>query len=524
MHVRGVIVALARPHVRMAEGRIEAVAVALILRPEHGFLQFVHIQRVIGLRGDDLLLEQEAGIDIHHRLRLLDEAGIQQRQFFLRRGVLEKLRDEERLVEGGGGFGQRHRRVVHHQRLVAQHAVVERMPQLVRQRAHVGGAAREVGHHAADVLLVITGAERAAALALARVHVDPALVKRGAHHVAHLRAEAAEQVEQQRARLLDGVGAAGMADRGEEIVERQAVLVAEQAALRLEILAQFRQRLADGRPHRVERLFIHAEVGERHIQHALVAAQLRHGFALGLDAVEAVAHRDFELLVRGQLGVVGLAAHVGVRVVGHRAGGGKRNRLAVVIDRQRRVQLVAKLGERLPAGKLHLHHRLFEGFRKLMLGVFGHLQQREGAGGERFVRMNQLAQVLQLGEIATQRVVRLLHQHGGAHQRRHRGVGGLVLGVHGKRQLDHQHQALKGHAQRFDLADQRGQLGGLVLARRGDGLGQRGDGRIQPAQIRLKRRIVKILVKNGQIPIRLHGVPPFSLRASSPVFLPVPPL
>lgn len=56
----------------------------------------------------------------------------------------------------------------------------------------------------------------------------------------------------------------------------------------------------------------------------------------------------------------------------------------------------------------------------------------------------------------------------------------LVLGVHGKRQLDHQHQALKGHAQRFDLADQCGQLGGLVLARRGDGLGQRGDGRIQP--------------------------------------------
>lgn len=47
----------------------------------------------------------------------------------------------------------------------------------------------------------------------------------------------------------------------------------------------------------------------------------------------------------------------------------------------------------------------------------------------------------------------------------------------------------------FDLADQRGSAGGLVLARRGDGLGQRGDGRIQPAQIRLKRRIVKILVK-----------------------------
>ena len=76
----------------MAEGRIEAVAVALILRPEHGFLQFVHIQRVIGLRGDDLLLEQEAGIDIHHRLRLLDEAGIQQRQLFLRRGVREAAR------------------------------------------------------------------------------------------------------------------------------------------------------------------------------------------------------------------------------------------------------------------------------------------------------------------------------------------------------------------------------------------------------------------------------------------------
>lgn len=72
--------ALARPHIRMTVFRIESVAVALLLRPKHRFLQLVHVQRVVGLRGDDLLLKQEAGVDIDHRLRLLGQAGIQQRQ------------------------------------------------------------------------------------------------------------------------------------------------------------------------------------------------------------------------------------------------------------------------------------------------------------------------------------------------------------------------------------------------------------------------------------------------------------
>ena len=67
--------ALARPHIRMTVFRIESVAVALLLRPKHRFLQLVHVQRVVGLRGDDLLLKQEAGVDIDHRLRLLGQAS-----------------------------------------------------------------------------------------------------------------------------------------------------------------------------------------------------------------------------------------------------------------------------------------------------------------------------------------------------------------------------------------------------------------------------------------------------------------
>ena len=108
-----------------------------------------------------------------------------------------------------------------------------------------------------------------------------------------------------------------------------------------------------------------------------------------------------------------------------RAGGGKRNRLAVVIDRQRRVQLVAKLGERLPAGKLHLHHRLLEGFRKLMLGILCRLAQGKSTRLQFVVSVDDRVEVLKRSQIAGEGVGCERGVHISAHQRRHRGVGSI---------------------------------------------------------------------------------------------------
>lgn len=108
-------------------------------------------------------------------------------------------------------------------------------------------------------------------------------------------------------------------------------------------------------------------MSKRHIQHALVALERRHGFALSLEVVQAEAHRQFDLLVGSQLGFVGAAARIGIAVVSQRTDGRQRNLLAVVIDQQGRIQLIAQLGEGFAAGELHLQDRLFQRFRKLML-------------------------------------------------------------------------------------------------------------------------------------------------------------
>ena len=393
-----------------------------------------------------------------------------------------------------------------------QHAVVEGVTQLMRQRADVGGAARKVGHHAADVLGVIAGTECAAALALAREHIDPALVERGTHHLAHFRAEFAEQVEQQRTRFFDGIGAGALTDGREQIVERQTVFMTEQASLRLEILAHFRQSFANRRPHGFKRLFIHAGMGERHIQHALVTLERRHRFALRLDVVQAEAHRQFNLLVGSQLGFVGAAARIGIAVVSQRTHGRQRNLLAVVIDQQGRIQLIAQLGEGFAAGELHLQDRLFQRFRKLMLGILRCLAQGESTRLQFVVGVDDRVEVVKRSQIAGEGVGCQRRAHDSTHQRCHRGVGSFVVRVHGERQPNHQAQTLEKVGQRFLLMNQRNELLNLVLSGRGDSGGEGVDLLRQTSEVILELRVVKVLVEYGQIPIRFHRIPPYAAQ------------
>ena len=91
--------------------------------------------------------------------------------------VLDRALEQQRLAEDRRGLGERHRRPALDRRAAGERDVVERVPELVRERRHRVVTAVEVHHHAADVA-VDRRAVRAAALAVADLGVDPVLRER----------------------------------------------------------------------------------------------------------------------------------------------------------------------------------------------------------------------------------------------------------------------------------------------------------------------------------------------------------
>ena len=85
--------------------------------------------------------------------------------------------EQQRLAEDRRGLGERHRQPALQRGAIGERDVVERVPELVRERRHRVEAAVEVHHHAADVGVDDRHAVRAAALAVADLGVDPVLVE-----------------------------------------------------------------------------------------------------------------------------------------------------------------------------------------------------------------------------------------------------------------------------------------------------------------------------------------------------------
>ena len=247
-------------------------------------------------------------------------------------------------------------------------------------------------------------------------------------------------------------------------------------------------------------------MAKRHREHAVKALEGGHRVGLGLDGVEAVAHRQLELGVGGDFRLVGVAADMGIRVIGERAHGGERKLLAAIVDQQRRVELVAKLGEGLAAGELHLQHGPLDGLGQHVRGGLRASAQEEGVFRKHGVAFDERVEVLDRGDIAAEGVVHLLDGDARAHQRGHRGVGSLILRVAGERQVDHQANMLYGRVELLELRDQAAQLFGRMLCRCGDGvedglraLGQRGE-------IGGKGRVVKAAIEDGKIPVGFHCI------------------
>ena len=168
------------PHELLQVALIEPVAVGLLLGALHDVVEI--IRRKLGLFAalEDFLLEQIAGIDIHHHLGRALDLRFEHRQFLLRilRGRKDCLGDDG-LAHRGGGLGQRHGRDLLQDGLASLIGafIVEGMSQLVRQRADLVQRAIEVGQDAAFLYALHFHAECAAALAFALLGVDPVVIE-----------------------------------------------------------------------------------------------------------------------------------------------------------------------------------------------------------------------------------------------------------------------------------------------------------------------------------------------------------
>ena len=388
--------ALAGPHVGMPDLRIQSVAVAGFLGPEHGVFQFIHAHGVILPGVNDLLLEQKTAVDVDHRLGGFHQPVLQQVQAFFGPAALQHLPAEHGLVENARGFRQGHRLIAHHVGKTGHAAVVPAVAQLMGQGAYIGEAALEIGHHQAAVREMDGGAESAAGFAFPGIEINPPAVKGVADEGGHVRGKFAHLPHQNFPGILHGELLCAFSDRREQIVEGKPVLVAQQAGLGLQVAAEMGQVFPDRCPQGVQRFAVHAAVRQGHIQNGVEVTGLRQGAGFHLDAVQAVAHGKLHFGIGSDFSVIGILPDSGIRIIGLAAYAGQREFLIPVVHHQRGVQLVPQLAEGFPSGKLHLQDPGLDFRRDQVLCHFLHLQQRETDRFQHIGGFNQLLQVFRL--------------------------------------------------------------------------------------------------------------------------------
>ena len=358
-------------------------------------------------------------------------------------------------------------------------------------------------------------AERAALLALAGIEVDPAVFKRLIDEPAHLKVHLRKDAHQQLTRLPGGIPLGVPPHGREQVVEGQTVRMPQQLRLFAQVAPKIRQRLADGGPHGVQRLAVHAAFVKLLGEHVGIAPGFAHGERLALDATQAKRHGRFDLAVAGQLRLIGGLAHGGVRVVGHAAYRGQGLGLAVQIHRMRADEPVAQLGKGVPAIQRHAKHPLFHLRGQHVRRLPGHLPQDEAILPERLAAFDQPVQLLYAAHVAHAAALTELHLHHQRAQLVHQAERPFVFRIRRQRQLR--------------IAEGPAQAVGHVL--------QAGNHRFQPVRLRavlrkqslhaLRRRadrvdiapqgrIVKPLIKYAQIPgAVVHGVCLLSAKTAS---------
>ena len=497
--------ALAGPHVGVPLLGIQPVAVGGVLGAEHGVLQFIHRHGVIGAGVDDLCFKQVAAENIHNGLGGFGQRGVQQGQLLLGGRGFQHLMSQDSLVEDGGRFRQGHGRVGGQVGQTGHTAVVPGMAQLMGNGAHIREAALEIGHDQAAVGIVHPGAEGATGLSLPGIQVNPPIREGMAHEDGHFRIELAQLLHQLGLGLVDGVGAHGLAHRGKQVVEGQAVFMAQQPGLGPQVAAEMGQIFLHRAQHGVQGRAIHAAVVKGHVQHRVEVLRLGQGAGLLLNAVQAVAHGQLDLAVGGQLRLVGVLADRGVRVIGHAPHRRQGQGLTAIFHGMGGIQLVPQLAEGVSAGQAHFQHPGLQFGGDGVAAVVRHFPQGEGHRLQHAGGGNQLLQVGNASHIAGDVGI---HQPGVVHEQGELvavQVGALVFRVHGLGKEDEAAQAVGQGAETLTGLHQLFQPGQVIqrFVLQNVPLGPDGPG--QGGHVPQKSFVLKACVQERKIPLAVHG-------------------
>ena len=139
-----------------------------------------------------------------------------------------------------------------------------------------------------------------------------------------------------------------------------------------------------------------------------------------------------------------------------------------------------------------------------MPGLFGAAPEEVAVRLKHGIGFDERVKVLQRGEVARERAVRLPDEHVRLHQRGHGGIGRLVFRVAGERELGHQHQTLVDGAKLLKQRHNGAELGGGIAAFRTDNVRKGPDAPGEGRKVGGKGRIVKAGVKHRKIPGFLH--------------------
>ena len=339
---------------------------------------------------------------------------------------------------------------------------LHRVADLVRERAHVVHLIGEVQHHVGQRVLGDRGAERAPALARARLGVDALIAVETVRHGADARREVVERVGDERLGVLVGDGSRGA--EGCVLVAQRELVQPEQLGLVPEPAVREVVMALDGREQDVDRLARQLVVEVARRARMRVAPHPVEHEPVGHERVVDVGQHGRLRLERGEERLVGRQARLAHGPAHAREHLIDRALLALERDAQRRGHLIE---ERVPGaggGGVALGEHLLLGLaarvrRKAARAGEVVAVAREALVGEQALGMGLVDRdPLQLEE--AQRVQRL--------DQRHLDLGVevallLAADVHGQAQAGEGGQPREAVVERRELLERRRELGRFQL-------------------------------------------------------------
>ena len=134
------------------------------------------------------------------------------------------------------------------------------MSQFMREGDDVSERAPEVGEHAALLKRDQRSAESSSDLSLTGIEIDPGLIKGSGDHLGLFPVESGEKLYQIILCVFGGIDIVVAFERSKQIVERQAVLMAQEPCLRFHILPEFRQIFFHCAEESIQSLPLHMRV------------------------------------------------------------------------------------------------------------------------------------------------------------------------------------------------------------------------------------------------------------------------